>query len=487
MRDYSSWNRKKCKVTGLLLDEKNPRIPPAGRKLSQAELIAKLIEHDDVYGLAKSIVESGYFPTDTLVAVVDDGERVVLEGNRRLAALKVLVSPEAAPEKYQKKFRVLALGVSKGALDDVEVLIAPTREEATPLILERHTRSHLQKWEPPMQAHFYQSLIDAGASREDLQKWYGITQAKLSDSLRMHAIYQVACSLDLSEEVREKVQNPHSFPLTNLERLLESTPGREFLRIEADANDVFTVKGNRESFKKAFGKIVADVASKEATSRKLNNAAGIRRYLEDIKEYRPSKKEKGSFAIKDLIKSVEETPREATRPTPRAPKKSRSLLPTGLKCLLVSPRIRDVFIEVRRLHIEAFPNSAGVMLRVLLELCTSHRIDRNPDGKKWVEQRRAKAGQGRPEWYPPLKSQLVWLLENDGLGLKGLELRAFRMFAQENPKWLNLERIDAFLHNRYVAPSPEELRRIALVLDPVWSELLSEAPLASSNQGTKNA
>lgn len=482
MRDYSSWKRKRCKVTGLLLDAKNPRIPPARTKLAQSELIAKLVEHDDVYGLAKSIVESGYFPTDPLVAVVEDGEKVVVEGNRRLAALKVLISPEAAPEKHHKKFRALASVVSKDALDQIEVLIAPSRVDATPLILERHTRSHLQRWETAMQANFYQSLIEAGASSEDLQKWYGISHAELSDSLRMHAIYQVACSLDLDEKVREKVQNPHSFPLTNLERLIESTDGREFLRIEADANDVFTVKGRPDSFRNAFAKIVTDVATKKATSRKLNNAAGIRKYLEGIKEYQPSKNEKGSFAIKDLIKPAEEEARpEAPSPTPRTPKQSLSLIPTGIKCTLLSPRIRDLFKEVRKLYIDKFPNSAGVMLRVLLELCTSHRIDRNPDGKAWVEQRRTRDGQGRAEWYPTLKNQLDWLLKNDPLELRGLELRAFRMFAQGDPKWLNLERIDAFLHNRYVAPSPEELRRIALVLDPVWRELLSETPLARGN------
>jgi hypothetical protein len=100
---------------------------------------------------------------------------------------------------------------------------------------------------------------------------------------------------------------------------------------------------------------------------------------------------------------------------------------------------------------------------------------------------RAREGKGRPEWYPSLRLQLRWLVANDRLGLSGLELRAFRMFSEEDPRWLNLERVDVFLHNRYMSPTPQELRRLANILGPAWTELLSERPVKDESQGTKNA
>jgi len=477
MRNYSGWRRKTCKVTGLLLDARNPRIPPAGRKLAQAELIAELIEHDDVYGLAKSIVESGYFPTEILVAVEEDGEKVVVEGNRRLAALKVLVSPVSAPEQHQKKFRALAVEVAEGALDTVETLIVPSREEATPLIIERHERSHVQEWEPAMQAHFYQSLLDGGATREDLKNKYGITPAQLAASLQMHWLYRVACGLELSGEVHKKVRDPRSFPLTTLERVVvESPDGRAFLRIEADEENVFIVKGKPESFKKAFARIVQDVAMTPAMSRRLNKAEQIRAYLNGIADCRPSAKEEGRFAIKDLAKTIAvEPPREPPKPEPRAPRESRSLIPIGTKCLLGSPRICDVFKEVKNLHISGFPNSSAVMLRVLLEMAASHRLDRIKAWRDLVEKRRIK-DRKPDDWYPSLKEQLVWLVEQNVLGLKGPPLKSLKQFAQRQPECLNLDSLNQFAHNPFSMPTQDDLRRIALTLGPAWEGLLKEHP-----------
>jgi len=486
MRNYSGWKRKSFKVTGLLLDAKNPRIPPAGRKLAQAELIAELVEHDDVYGLAKSIVDSGYFPTETLVAIEEDGDKVVVEGNRRLAALKVLVSPESAPAKYHSKFRALAVEVAEGALSEVDTLIAPSRQEATPLIIERHRRSHLQSWEPPMQAQFYQSLLDGGATREDLERNYGITQAELADSLRMHWLYRVACALDLPDQVREKVRDPRSFPLTSLERLFESVHGRQFLRIQPDDEKVFVGQGKPGSFKRAFAKIVEDVATKRGMSRRLNKAEDIQEYLSEIEDFRPPDKAKGRFVIKDLAETpAAEPPKEPPRPEPSAPRQSRSLIPTGVRCLLGSARICDVFKEVKKLRTDIFPNSSAVMLRVLLEMAVSHRLDGVQAWTDWVEDRRAKLQQ-RQDWYPPLKYQLAWLVDKNVLGLKGLPLKALNQFARRMPACLNLDSLNLFVHNPYAMPAQDELRRIAVVLGPVWDGLLKE-PHQTGAKGTEDA
>jgi len=482
MRDYSGWKRRQCKVTGLLLDVKNPRIPPAERNLAQSELIAELVEHDDVYGLAKSIVENGYFPTETLVAIKEDGQNVVVEGNRRLAALKVLISPESAPEKHQKKFRSLAVKITQGALNEVDTLTAPSREEATPLIIERHKRSHVQRWEPAMQAQFYQSLLDGGATREDLENNYSITQAELANSLRMHMLYRVACGLDLSDDVREKVRDPRSFPLTSLERVVcESIHGREFLRIEPDDENVFVVRSKPESFKKAFARIVEDIATKKATSRRLNNAKGIKSYLSEIENYRASDDEKEKFGIGELVKAVPaESPKESPKLEPRPLRQSRSLIPTGVRCFLGSPRICAVFKEVKQLHTDRFPNASAVMLRVLLEMAVSHRLDRIQAWKDWVDGRRVR--QKKPEdWYPPLKDQLVWLVDKNVLGLKGLPFKSLKQFAQRQPECLNLDSLNQFAHNQYAMPTQDELRKIALILGPVWDGLLKELPQTGAN------
>ncbi len=61
MADYRTWPEKTVAVTTFQLDPKNPRIP-AGGELQQRDLIAELVEHDDVYDLARDISHDGYSP-----------------------------------------------------------------------------------------------------------------------------------------------------------------------------------------------------------------------------------------------------------------------------------------------------------------------------------------------------------------------------------------------------------------------------------------
>jgi hypothetical protein len=71
----------------LLLDPKNPRLPLTGAATPQRQLVAQLVEFDKVYELARGIVEHGFYPTEVLIGVEEAGKKVIIEGNRRLAAL----------------------------------------------------------------------------------------------------------------------------------------------------------------------------------------------------------------------------------------------------------------------------------------------------------------------------------------------------------------------------------------------------------------
>ena len=76
----------------LLLDLENPRISRAD---NQREALQKVIENQDVklVVLAESIVMDGLNPMDrwlVLKSPSELGKYVVLEGNRRLAAIRVL-------------------------------------------------------------------------------------------------------------------------------------------------------------------------------------------------------------------------------------------------------------------------------------------------------------------------------------------------------------------------------------------------------------
>ena len=62
------------------------------------EIVKILWDAMDVRELAQSIAASGYFPHEPLIAVEEDGNYVVIEGNRRLAAVRLLLDDELADE-----------------------------------------------------------------------------------------------------------------------------------------------------------------------------------------------------------------------------------------------------------------------------------------------------------------------------------------------------------------------------------------------------
>ncbi len=86
---------KNLKVDQLQLDASNPRFNKAG---GQTEAMQRILEDQDVKlaNLAESIAEEGLNPMDRLLVIKSPARAskyIVLEGNRRTAALKILRNP----------------------------------------------------------------------------------------------------------------------------------------------------------------------------------------------------------------------------------------------------------------------------------------------------------------------------------------------------------------------------------------------------------
>jgi len=88
------------KVSDLTFDLKNPRLSEFDLSDGDAEkrVINILWDAMDVYELVLSIAASGFFPQETLIVAKEDGKNIVIEGNRRLAAVKALLDPSIARE-----------------------------------------------------------------------------------------------------------------------------------------------------------------------------------------------------------------------------------------------------------------------------------------------------------------------------------------------------------------------------------------------------
>ena len=82
----------RMQVEELHLDPRNPRLPE-GLARDEHSIATFLRNEEALEELAQSFVDNGFFESDPLIVVTeDDGlTNVVVEGNRRLATLKILL------------------------------------------------------------------------------------------------------------------------------------------------------------------------------------------------------------------------------------------------------------------------------------------------------------------------------------------------------------------------------------------------------------
>jgi hypothetical protein len=147
-------------LSALLLDPLNPRLPDDMEDASQRELLTVLAEDYSLQEIGRSLADNGYFAEEPLV-VVPGKKRdnwTVVEGNRRLAALKLLDDPGAAPKSLVKTWTDLAAG-RKVRVTHAPVLVYTRREDVTPYLGFRHITGVLE-WAPYQKARYIAQLIE---------------------------------------------------------------------------------------------------------------------------------------------------------------------------------------------------------------------------------------------------------------------------------------------------------------------------------------
>lgn len=161
----------------LLLDLENYRIPT--RREDETAALKYLFASEDVIGAARMILRDGYFDNEvpiTIAASTQDetSSYIVLEGNRRVSALKTLHNPTLIPD-YENEVRLL---LKRYALEAenlprrIRVLVAPDRTTAAPHVARLHTGVSKKRWSLDQQATFYYSLLNEQTTVDDIKAHY---------------------------------------------------------------------------------------------------------------------------------------------------------------------------------------------------------------------------------------------------------------------------------------------------------------------------
>ncbi len=294
------WPTKQLSVASLHLDAKNPRLGRETSPRAPREIIQYLFEHDKALDVAESIASRGYFPNEPLLTIKENGRYVVVEGNRRLAALKALREPGLLEGSLERKVERLSRRTQ--AVAKVPVTIAPSRRATDRQIVGRHIGSPVLAWQAENRASFILDKLTEGYDNDELQHELGFSLSDIQQARQTRAIADMARSLDLPDEVRAKLDNPRAKLFTTLERVFDSSVGRDYLKVKPDYDDGLRGTTTKKEFVRGFTKLVTDVALGRQSSRTLNTSDNIRVYFESWNSKERPKKKRGSFVPSDVIK-----------------------------------------------------------------------------------------------------------------------------------------------------------------------------------------
>ncbi|MBI2407416.1 MAG: hypothetical protein HYV19_03845 [Gemmatimonadetes bacterium] len=347
---------KEIALANLRLDTLNPRLDedkqnqPAALKAMMESQGAKLIE------LVRDIAKNGLNPLDGFLVMQvagDANDYVVLEGNRRTTALKLLANPKLGTDIFTKGQLTKLVTFAKEAsiTNDTEITCAVVmdRDEAVHWLRLRHggelDGAGLVRWGTP--------------ERERFEARTG----KTSPELRVLS-FLVNKGMITQQEADE-------VGITNLRRLLSDGSVRQKLGVEIHrkTGDVKFLYPEKEVLK-GLTAVARKLADDDFTVRTIytddNRADFIKRF--QASEL-PNPRAKLGVAYSLSAGAAEGAgDHGGTRSKPRKVTARKNVAPSSPKLRIKQARIRDIYGELQILKLEKHTNAGAVLLRVFLEL-----------------------------------------------------------------------------------------------------------------------
>lgn len=178
----------------LKLDPQNPRLP-SDLERSQNSMLEYLAKSSSIEELMSAISENDFFEAEALIAVPDDGGLVVVEGNRRLTALRLL-SGETYPDISP---RVVELQrTAKHRPKKVPVAIYDSRSEVLNYLGNRHIAG-VKPWGALAKARYIRQLFDQTSKADSfvertrtVASVIGSRRDFISKSMKAYSLYESA-------------------------------------------------------------------------------------------------------------------------------------------------------------------------------------------------------------------------------------------------------------------------------------------------------
>jgi len=474
-----SWKTKPRAVASLYLDEKNPRLGGEITEGTTREIIQYLFDHDNALEVADSIASRGFFPNEPLLVVKEGDRLVVIEGNRRLAALKALREPDLLEGTKQGQVKRLSHKiVDIQTITKVPVTLAPSRRETDRQIVGRHIGTPVLAWTAENRASFILEKLGEGYDNDDLRDKLGFTLTDIQKARQTRAIADMARSIDLPDKVKAQLENPRAKIFSTIGRIIDSSVGRKYLKIEKDPDYGLRGLTTKNEFIRGFKKLVTDVALKNESSRSLNTNENIEDYFKKMDSKDLPQKKRGSFIPSDIIKgktgSLLNPKLDKNKPLKKSKQINKMVLPRDFKVRYGNDRLIDIRDELIRLERERFPNAGAVLLRVFLELSVLDFLKRTGELPKIIEKLKEKE-KLPPSGMPKMGQLIPGITRIAKNVLQNSEAKIVEKALRYDPSApFTLSDLNAFVHHVSDPPDARGIWQFWIRTEPLFRLMLEQ-------------
>lgn len=489
-------------VSRLLLDESNARLGEVQPDQRATEIALANLLGSQLLEIAQDIASRGLDPSLLLIATPDgapSGKFRVIEGNRRLLALRALSDPSSAHtyitgNARRKRLAEMSATFQVDPITKVRCVIFDSEDEASHWILMRHTGANdgvgLVGWDPNEQDRYKSRHMNAGVRNPAGQ---------------------------IVDFVNKYYPGSNSGFVTTLDRLISTPAVRLALGIDIEKGVVYSHFAAQDVIQ-GLAKLVSDLRSGAISVKDVFYLDDRTRYIDDIVDHLPdqSKRLEARVVLTDLSGPAPSANGTASQPgviggaaIPASPSASASstgsssneasggsagstgtpqngalgtgssgvtqpqrksrvrekdprsnLIPRTCVLWINQGRINAVYHELLKLDVNEFPNSAAVALRVFVELTVDHHAVAN---SLITDQQLMST---------PLAGKLKTLVDFlHSSGMIDIQLkRAIHKVADGGGR-LSTVTFNQYVHNQFAHPTASELRTSWDELEPFMKVL----------------
>ena len=433
MGDRMYYYEEDIPVSKLQLDLKNPRLPDIQTsQIDTLRLIARL-QGEKLLALAKHITTYGLNPAEKFIVIPDDhNQYIVLDGNRRLTALRLLETPSIVEgyvsEDLFKQFRIISETFLLAPIEDAPCIVFQDNEQAVPWI---------------------ELIHDGESGGAGLVKWSAQQRSRYQARKGNKALHLIVLDFvtqhgQLSPETVEKIKMG-KYPTSTLKRVLSTPYVREKLGIEKKGQIAFTHYPKSEIIK-GLSRVVDDIGTGRINVNDVHSQSDRIEYINGFdNDALPSEKNRNDEAVPIEDAPDNHVPTQRLRPERRASISRKKLIPSSLRLTINVQRINNIYHELKRkLIVDKTPNAVAVLLRAFLEMSVDEYIDR-----KGIQIR------GRDTLANKVFQVAEYMEQNDILARS--YLRPIRRAASDSESPYSTTTLNGYVHNRHFSPSPNDL------------------------------